>query len=123
MRECKDNKFGVPKRDDTTADMQYIMEGLLATGDIAFSEELTSFSHSSENMIKEVVKQFKAFVWDVEPSRTDPDKCRVKLTGKKSGGQDDLLISLMMIPYWRRVFLDSERNYYEEFKKNYIYNH
>ena len=120
MRECKGRKFGVPKRDDITYEMQYLMQGLLACGDIHFFEGLTSFSHDAEKMKDQLVKQLESFVWDVEPAKNDPDKVRVKLTGKKSGAQDDLLIATLMIPYWRRVFMISEFEDYTRFKESYL---
>jgi hypothetical protein len=120
MRECKGRKFGVPKRDDTTYEMQYLMQGLLACGDIYFFEELTSLSHSGKKMKEQLIKQLGSFVWDVEPARNNPDKVTVKLTGKKSGSQDDLLIATLMIPYWRRIFMMSDFEDYVNFRNHYL---
>jgi hypothetical protein len=96
------------------------MDDLLATNQISFSKHLTSYSHDSSVMKDQLIKQLEAYVWDVEIAKNNPDRVKVKLTGKKSGGQDDLLVATLMIPYWRMFFHKSDNPRYIDFKSNYV---
>jgi len=107
MHECaKGKRAGVNKTEKDTNDMHYMLENLLLTNAVQFSTEFITYK-STEKKVKEMLKdQFANFQWDEKG----------KLHGKYNGQNDDLLISVLMIPYWRRFFMksptyESEREY------------
>lgn len=116
MQECSGRKYGVPKTDIITFDMHTMLYNILFDNRIYFYDRVKSLCFEPKEMCKEVIDQCKAFVWDVKPPRGDYGKTRAKLTGKRGGKQDDLLVTLMMIPFWRRVFLESDFHNYQKFK-------
>ena len=118
MQENPENRYGVPKTNASTIDMQEIMERLLLHGNVYFYEGLKSLMSTAELMKKELLRQMRAYVWEYILSKNNPNSQSTRLTGKKSG-QDDLLISTVMIPYWRIKFLEREFYPYIEFKNTY----
>lgn len=120
MHECTGRMPGVPKTDSITYYMHSKLYSILLEGCIYFYENMQSLSYTVEEMQEKLYSQMGAYVWDVKEVRHNLDKVRVKLTGKRGGAQDDLLVTILMIPYWRLLFLESEYQLYKEFKMRYL---
>jgi hypothetical protein len=92
---------GVPKTQESTAEMRFIFRELLNEGRVSFDSQLVSLPHTDDNDISGTGKAMEKLFAQME--RYVPE---IK---KKYGesNNDDLLIALMMIPYWRRIFWES----------------
>lgn len=103
MQECSGRKYGVPKMPFMTADMQFKLRDLLNCGLVSFAHNLVSLNHKPLEVVNILKEQLTAYMWNID------DKGKVELTGKKGGKNDDLVIAVMMIPYWRQMFYDDTK--------------
>lgn len=107
MSEAKAGNYGIQKTDLSTFDMTYLFKELLAEKKIYFSDHLFSLNGKEpDELVKMLADQTRRYVWDY-----DEIKDKFKLTGKKGGKQDDLLIAAMMVPRYRQMFIEKARSY------------
>ena len=104
MRESLGGKnFGVPKTGPSSKAMQYQFKLLLENGDMYFYRGMLSMYGKPSEMKQEFIEQLSAYSWVFD------DKLRPKLTGKIGNKNDDILIAMMMVPYWAKVFMIENR--------------
>lgn len=116
MAETSNRRPGVRKTMNTTRDMQYIFESLLATGCVRYAKKIITFRSTQEEMKTKLEGQMKNFRWDEIPSTGEFSDQKFKLHGKAAGENDDLLISCLMVPYWAQVWFSSDYPDYQPFK-------
>lgn len=102
----KPGKPGVCKTASITREYQFIMNNTLMQGTIHFSENLFTCTREKDvpallNMLQD---QALRFHWEKKKGNTvfNPDKATI--TGKVGNKQDDLLITVIMVLYWGRVY-------------------
>lgn len=107
MREMPGDNFGVPKTDLTTYQMFFRFSEMLLSGEeceVRFCDHLFSLSKTPKDIKRIMIEQCEAYSFEVD-ERTG----RVKLSGKKGGKNDDLMIAVMMPPFWKERFVRRSR--------------
>lgn len=121
MMECPGRKAGVPKTDYSTLEMKLQFEQMLVTESVAFSTTFCSRNNTKDNceLIKQgLIEQMEGYTMKLIPSKNNPEAPpKVMFSGKIGGKQDDAMVTMMMLPYWRQKFLeDYQFQPYQEFK-------
>ena len=118
MAEYGNRQYGVPKTNDNTRAMQWMMEELLATNRIYYSVELMTCTGSSpEAMTKQLETQLDNFRWRKKERVSEFGRASWRLDGKIGGSNDDLAVAVLMAPYWHRTFYISDNPSYEPVKQ------
>jgi hypothetical protein len=110
-------RYGVPKTEQTTKRMVMTIQTMLSLGLISIASDAVALStrfaarHKTMRDYKETLSiQFGSF-------RISPKTG--KMSGKEFGGNDDLLITLMMACYWMTQFVVNMKEDYAEFRMQY----
>jgi hypothetical protein len=124
MRECARagssvKRRGVPKTETTTVEMRMVFRKLLAEGRVRIDANLvsltreTSLGNDSDGVAEALAK--------LQNQMTTYNPYEKKRYGEQFN--DDLLIALMMIPYWRAVFWNTQDTEYIKFRSSHLTTH
>jgi hypothetical protein len=105
---AKENRPGVPKTRQITADMTTILRGVLDTNAISFASDFSTFP-APDTTIAQMKQTLLSQMLNFRR-----DNVTGKLTGKGGTvdgerGRDDFVVALMMTLYWSRVFRQNSR--------------
>lgn len=126
MRELPDRKFGVPKTDMNTIEMKQMFEQRLINETVVFSEAFCSRIRDADGYKSTktgIFEQIEGYTRKLEPSKTNPEgPPKVIFTGKIGGKQDDCMVTLEMLDYWRQSYLEQSYTYppYMRFRESTI---
>jgi hypothetical protein len=122
--------FGVRKSKITTLEMHGYMTHAMARRAIGVTADCVGIPTGAEEkrysmqagseaankyMLNKLRTQMLAFHWE-KIGRASAKDIRYHLTGKSSNENDDLCIGIIMLPYWRQVFIRSFSEHYETAK-------
>lgn len=117
MHERVGNAEGVPKNNDSTNDMKDEFETLMQQNNIRFANDVITYDIPFEKERDKLFTQIENMRYEALPRANDHDEQKFKVTAKIGGRSDDLLVALMMVPYWKRRFWRSKSPRYEEAKR------
>ena len=69
----------------------------------------TSKGYTVETIKKELREQLTRYHWEFKGGDNAFQEKTSRLTGKISGAQDDLAISLLMLSYWPKIYMAKNR--------------
>ena len=101
-----DKRAGVHKDNEATRGYQFLTNLALSRRQIKLARTLQTVTPDAtpDSMIELLEKQMLCLHW--ERRETNGGE-RFKLTGKMGSTQDDLLICVMMVLYWGRIYFNS----------------
>lgn len=112
--EKSGSRLGVPKTNETTSTMVYLMAELLRNKHMYYSAHMQAgITTTAAGMKEKLEKQMLDYEMAIKIDPENPFmEAKYKWHGKEN---DDILVSVMMMPYWRRVFETSGK--YEEARR------
>lgn len=102
-------RAGVPKAD--AQEMSALLKDRLLMGTIVYADDLIVYDETEDAVQKKLEQQLRTWGWHKNA------RGQVSLHGKVAGANDDLLVTLMMIPYWAGVFNASDRTRDKQFRE------
>lgn len=118
MFEGAGGKEGVPKSNESTEIMKSEFEALLEQNLFRFAPDLVTYGDTSSQRERDRFFAQLANLRYEALKRANPyDDQRYKITAKSGSTPDDLLVSVMMCPYWKRRFWSSPNPLYEPAKE------
>ena len=125
-------KYGVPKTNLNTVQQHILFEAMMVSKRLRIAEDLIVINNDSRPMIngiewqnekKFMLEKLKAqlgafrFV-ETQKNFAEGVKPTYRLTGKVGGQNDDLAVSVVMIPYWKDRFWEArDKPEYVDFQK------
>ena len=104
----KPGKLGVCKDAYVTRQYQFMLTNSLMSNLIHFSRDLftTTPEMSPKSMLTMLEDQALRLRWEKRKGNTIFQDDKVKLTAKQGNKQDDLLIAVVMVMYWGRLYAE-----------------
>lgn len=98
----KDDRPGVRKDGEATRGYQFMLNLALSRNEIHFDHAaFTVTPDATMNTMRDLLEdQMLRFHWETKTTGT------LKLTAKMGDKQDDLLIAVMMLIYWGRIYMN-----------------
>lgn len=119
MFEGAGGKEGVPKSNESTHIMKDEFEALMQENRVRFSADLVTFGERTPDEEKrKLIKQMQNLRYEPIGKQNDPtEPQKYKITAKSGSDQDDLIVSVLMGPFWKRRFWSSKKPIYGETKR------
>lgn len=133
MREAKHGRVGVPKTWETTNEMTELFKRYLFDNNIGFAKNMLAippmdFQASTRrgrntpearaHLVRTLYDQLSRYRYDLPKDKggKSDSKTKYKLTGKMGAKNDDLAITVLMLPYWVHHFYKTPRVEYAQCK-------
>lgn len=102
-------RAGVHKDNKATRGYQFMLTNALASGGIVFDRDLFTVTREKtpDAMLDMLQEQMLLYHWETKKAADSMGKDRFSLTGKVGNKQDDLLITLQMLPFWGRHIMNN----------------
>lgn len=107
-------RAGVPKGRHGAEEMTVLFKQHLVMGTMQYTDRFVTYGRTEDEVQQLLARQLRNWQWQRSPRRPDAPPT---LSGKVGADQDDLLITLLMVPYWASAFHQSTRSADVDFRR------